>query len=70
MEISGSVALVSAANRGLGRAFAPVLADQRSRDVNASLSRDHELIYPPSRNSGTPRSAAPPDPAFVIKAVR
>ena len=47
MEISGSVALVSAANRGLGRAFAPVLADQRSRDVNASLSRDHELIYPP-----------------------
>ena len=24
-----------------------VLADQRSRDVKASLSRDHELIYPP-----------------------
>ena len=26
MNISGSVALVSGANRGLGRAFAPVLA--------------------------------------------
>src|SRR5215471_3367882 len=24
-----------------------VLADERSRDVKASLSRDHELIYPP-----------------------
>ena len=24
-----------------------VLADQRTRDVKASLSRDHELIYPP-----------------------
>ena len=24
-----------------------VLADQRSRDVKANLSRDHELIYPP-----------------------
>ena len=47
MEISGSVALVSAANRGLGRAFALVLADQRSRDVKAFLFRDHELIYPP-----------------------
>jgi NAD(P)-dependent dehydrogenase (short-subunit alcohol dehydrogenase family) len=80
MEISGSVALVSGANRGLGRAFAPVLAaagggaivaveagqievlaDQRSRDVKASLSRDHELIYPPIQNSGTLRSAAPAD---------
>ena len=24
-----------------------VLADERSRDVKAKLSRDHELIYPP-----------------------
>jgi hypothetical protein len=24
-----------------------VLADERSRDVKARLSRDHELIYPP-----------------------
>jgi hypothetical protein len=24
-----------------------VLADERTRDVKASLSRDHELIYPP-----------------------
>jgi hypothetical protein len=24
-----------------------VLADERSRFVKASLSRDHELIYPP-----------------------
>jgi hypothetical protein len=39
-----------------------VLADERSRDVKAKLSRDHELIYRPSRNSGTPRSAAPADP--------
>jgi hypothetical protein len=23
------------------------LADERSRDVKAKLSRDHELIYPP-----------------------
>ena len=34
MQISGSVALVTGANRGLGF-------------VKASLSRDHELIYPP-----------------------
>jgi NAD(P)-dependent dehydrogenase (short-subunit alcohol dehydrogenase family) len=53
MQISGSVALVTGANRGLGRADAveagqiEVLADQRTRDVKASLSRDHELIYPP-----------------------
>jgi NAD(P)-dependent dehydrogenase (short-subunit alcohol dehydrogenase family) len=87
MNISGSVALVTGANRGLGLAFswelvrrgaakvygaaltdAPkispesvagqvfdaveagqveVLADERSRDVKAKLSRDHELIYPP-----------------------
>ena len=24
-----------------------VLADERSRDIKAKLSRDHELIYPP-----------------------
>ena len=62
MNISGSVALVSGASRGLGRAFArvagqcadvseagqvEVLADERTRNVKASLSRDHELIYPP-----------------------
>ena len=29
------------------RAFAPVLADERTRFVKASLPRDHELIYPP-----------------------
>jgi NAD(P)-dependent dehydrogenase (short-subunit alcohol dehydrogenase family) len=28
------------------RAFAPVLADDRTRTVKADLSRDHELIYP------------------------
>jgi NAD(P)-dependent dehydrogenase (short-subunit alcohol dehydrogenase family) len=29
------------------RAFAPVLADERTRFVKASLPHDHELIYPP-----------------------
>ena len=24
-----------------------MLADERSRDIKAKLSRDHELIYPP-----------------------
>jgi NAD(P)-dependent dehydrogenase (short-subunit alcohol dehydrogenase family) len=63
MHISGSVALISGANRGLGLALArelvrrgaakvyggarEVLADERSRDVKAKLSRDYELIYPP-----------------------
>jgi len=81
MNISGSVALVTGANRGLGLAFArelvrrgaakvygaaispesvagpifdaveagqiEVLADERSRNVKAKLSRDHGLIYPP-----------------------
>ena len=38
-----------------------VLADERSRDIKAKLSRDHELIYPPIQEfwdaavSGTPR---------------
>ncbi len=32
---------------GMCRAFAPVLADERTRFVKASLARDHELIYPP-----------------------
>jgi len=35
VQINGSVVLVTGANRGLGRF------------VKASLSRDHELIYPP-----------------------
>ena len=39
MNISGSIALVSGANRGLGRAYA--------RELNRSPGRDHELIYPP-----------------------
>jgi NAD(P)-dependent dehydrogenase (short-subunit alcohol dehydrogenase family) len=56
MKIGGSVALVTGANRGLGRAYArelvkrgaaKVLADERTRTVKAQLSRDHELIYPP-----------------------
>jgi NAD(P)-dependent dehydrogenase (short-subunit alcohol dehydrogenase family) len=86
VQINGSVALVTGANRGLGRVYArelvrrgaatvygaardpaavtepgvqpvalditdagqiEVLADERSRFVKASLSRDHELIYPP-----------------------
>ena len=42
------------AGRGLGQAFArelagqvEVLADERSREIKAQLSRDQELIYPP-----------------------
>ena len=52
MKSSGSVTLVTGASRGL--------ADDRSRFLKASLSRDHELIYPPLRQcwdaavSGTP----------------
>jgi hypothetical protein len=44
----------TARSRSLGRPSTPsrpgeieVLADERSRFVKASLSRDHELIYPP-----------------------
>ena len=32
---------------GAGRGGGARLADERTRDVKASLSRDHELIYPP-----------------------
>jgi hypothetical protein len=32
---------------GNGSAGTTLLADERSRFVKASLSRDHELIYPP-----------------------
>ena len=44
--------------------------DERTRTVKASLSRDHELIYPPSRNSGTPpsREAASLSSALVLRA--
>jgi NAD(P)-dependent dehydrogenase (short-subunit alcohol dehydrogenase family) len=45
VKIKGSVALVTGADRGLGRAFARELV---SRDAaKASLPRDHELIYAP-----------------------
>ncbi len=62
MKISGSVALVTGANQGPGRAYArlEVFADDRSQFVKASLSRDHALIYPPIQQfwdaavSGTP----------------
>ena len=74
MKIAGSVALVTGANRGLGRAYTrelvsrgaakvygaarqpgqvtepgqiEVLVGDRTRTIKASLSRDHELIYPP-----------------------
>jgi NAD(P)-dependent dehydrogenase (short-subunit alcohol dehydrogenase family) len=43
MNISGSVALVTGANRGLGLAFSRELV----RRGAAKLSREHELIYPP-----------------------
>jgi NAD(P)-dependent dehydrogenase (short-subunit alcohol dehydrogenase family) len=57
MQIRGSVALVTGANRGLGQVFARELvsrgaarsacaADERSRQVKADLPHDHELIYP------------------------
>ena len=48
MKIEGSVALVTGANRGLGRAYARELVRRGAdRLVNASLPRDHELIHPP-----------------------
>ena len=49
MQISGSVALVTGAKvfDAVEAGQIEVLADQRTRDVKASLSRDHELIYPP-----------------------
>ena len=47
MKIDGSVALVTGAGRGLGRAFARELVSRGAAFVNASLPRDHELIYPP-----------------------
>ena len=47
MKIDGSVALVTGAGRGLGRAFARELVSRGAAFVKASLPRDHELIYPP-----------------------
>jgi hypothetical protein len=45
MKLQGQVGLVTGADRGLGR-HVGVLADERSRFVEASLARDHDLIYP------------------------
>jgi hypothetical protein len=43
-----------------------VLADERSRFVKASLSRDHELIYPPVQASVMLRSRAPRSARQVV----
>lgn len=48
MNIEGSVALVTGANRGLGEAFTRVLLenDDTSRFVKARLSGDLADLYP------------------------
>ena len=55
MNIEGSVALVTGANRGIGLAgVVPValalaqeaLVDEPTRHVEAALPRDQELLYP------------------------
>jgi hypothetical protein len=43
-----------------------VLADERSRFVKASLSRDHELIYPSVQASVMLRSRAPSSARQVV----
>jgi hypothetical protein len=43
-----------------------VLADERSRFVKASLSRDHELIYPPVQASVMLHSRAPSSARQVV----
>jgi hypothetical protein len=45
MRIDGSVA--RQAFDAVEAAQVEVLADERTRFVKASLSRDHELVYPP-----------------------
>jgi hypothetical protein len=47
-----------------------VLADERSRFVKASLSRDHELIYPPVQASVMLRSRAPSSARQVVGGTR
>ena len=39
MQIEGTVALVTGANRGIGN-------DDRSRTVKAGLSNDQQVLYP------------------------
>jgi NAD(P)-dependent dehydrogenase (short-subunit alcohol dehydrogenase family) len=48
MKIAGSVALVTGANRGLGRAYARELVNRDAAKVFGA-ARHHELIYPPVR---------------------
>ena len=65
MKIAGSVALVTGANRGLGRAYARELVSRGAAKVYGAA---RQLIYPPVQNSGTQRYKGPTDvPAGVSR---
>ena len=71
MNVEGSVAFVTGANRGLGAAYARALLDGGAAKVYAAVRRpeaitDPRLTFPPSTTPRPPsRLRAPPPPLWA-----